>query len=241
MTAKRPGERDLAALFDNYFRVTPAHTGALLDAAYQLRYQVYCVENAFENPSEHLDRRERDKYDPYSKHATLIYRQTDEVVGCVRLILPQAAGEFAQLPIHALLGPSERRQLESYDPGALGEVSRYAVSKHFRRRAGDQLYPDVDAALFAEDARRLLPHISLGLIRAVAQLAEQNAVSVLCAAMAPALLRLLERFGLIFQPIGPCIEYHGLRQPCVATVKSLRAGLVRHDQMYEGFVKPSNV
>src|SRR5690606_4423219 len=52
-------ERDLE-LYDRYFTVVPASTPELLDAAYVLRYQVYCNEHAFENPAEHPDGREVD-------------------------------------------------------------------------------------------------------------------------------------------------------------------------------------
>ena len=43
-------QRDLD-LYDRYFTVVPADTPELLDAAHELRYQVYCREHAFENPA----------------------------------------------------------------------------------------------------------------------------------------------------------------------------------------------
>ena len=39
--------------------------------------------------------------------------------------------------------------------------------------------------------------------------------------MEPALLRILTRLGLNFEPVGSLVEYHGLRQPCVARVAKL--------------------
>jgi len=35
--------------------------------------------------------------------------------------------------------------------------------------------------------------------------------------MEPSLLRLLTRFGIHFSPIGPAVDYHGIRQPCFAS------------------------
>lgn len=122
-------------------------------------------------------------------------------------------------------------------PGSTAEISRYAVSKAFRRRAGEELYPDVDADLSAADARRLAPHMTLGLFRGVATLATAHGVTHLCAAMAPALLRLLERFGLAFARLGDPIEYHGLRQPCIAELTALREGLSRSREEYSRFVE----
>src|SRR5437879_199197 len=86
-----PGAQ-LTTLYDRYFAVLPASTPELLDAAHLLRYQVYCVENAFENPAQHPGQRETDRYDAHSVHAVLIYIPTRQVVGCVRLILPQPEG-----------------------------------------------------------------------------------------------------------------------------------------------------
>ena len=75
-----------------------------------------------------------------------------------------------------------------------------------------------------------MPHMSLGLIRGSCLLAAQHGVETVCAAMAPALLRLLERLGLFFEPLGPPIDsYHGLRQPCVAEGKKLLAGMAALD------------
>ena len=204
---------DVARLFDGLFAVTPTESEDLLDAAAALRYEVYCVENAFEDPADHPGGRERDIYDTHSRHAVLIHRPTARVVGCVRLILPYQGDQ-----VHPL-------------------ISRYAVSKQFRRRSGEQLYPDVEALnLTAADARRLFPHVSLGLLRAVGRLAAENRVTTLCAVMSPGLLRLLERFGLRFELLGPVIDYHGLRQPCLANVAELRASLAREHAAIARFV-----
>jgi N-acyl amino acid synthase of PEP-CTERM/exosortase system len=235
-----PGD-DVATLFDRLFSVMPTEAPDLLDAAAALRYQVYCVENAFEDPAIHPGERERDEHDEHSRHAVLIHRPTANVVGCVRLILPHHQNETRELPLSRQLGPDERRRLSSHDRATIAEISRYAVSKQFRRRAGEQLYPDVEAMnITAADARRLFPHVSLGLLRAVGRLAADNHVTTLCAVMSPALLRLLERFGLQFEPLGPVIDYHGLRQPCLASVDALHQSLAREHAEISRFVRATH-
>ena len=215
-------------LYDRYFTVRPATTPELLNAAYALRYQVYCVEHAFENRDEHPDQLEIDRYDGHSVHAVLIYRPSNEVVGCVRLILPQADSGIAALPMRGLLQGDAGTRLDACDPKRTAEISRYAVSKALRRRQGEELYPDVNE-ISHDDMRRVVPHVSVGLVRAVAQLAADRGVTKVCAAMAPALSRLLERFGLVFERLGPAIDYHGLRQPCMADCEDLLAGMAsRH-------------
>ena len=213
----------LSALYDQYFSVVPANTPALLDEAYALRYQVYCVEHQFEDPARQSGQREVDAHDPHSVHAVLIYRPSGKVVGCVRLILPDLARHVG-LPISSLLSQADQEHFSQFAPATTAEISRYAVSKEFRRRAGEELYPDV-ASFSDSDARRLMPHVSVGLIRAVARLAADRGITKVCAVIAPALARLLERFGLVFEPLGPPIEYHGLRQPCLANIETLLAGL----------------
>jgi N-acyl amino acid synthase of PEP-CTERM/exosortase system len=216
-----------ATLYDRYFSVVPATSFRLLDAAYALRYQVYCVERAYEDCSHQRAQREMDAYDSHSVHAVLIYRVTGKVVGCVRLILPS-------LPIRALLDQNSRAILDQCDPGRTAEVSRYSVSKMFRHREGDNLYPDSQTMdRGARDFRRLVPHLSLGLLRGVAILAAERGIRTICAAIAPSLLRSLRRWGLNFEPLGPLVEYHGLRQPCIADCERLLSGMAAcHAEYY---------
>lgn len=227
----------ISDLYERYFAVVPATRPELLDAAYALRYQVYCVEHPFLDASQNPNGREVDRHDAHSVHAVLINKTNDEVVGCVRLVLPRSPAACSELPMRELLGPDERARLDACDPMRTAEISRYAVSKTLRRREGEELYPDVSLAGDDEDLpadfRRLAPHISLGLLRGVATLAAEHGITTLCAAMAPSLLRLLKRFGLVFESLGPPIEYHGLRQPCIADCEALLAGMAeKHSDYY---------
>jgi len=225
----------LSGLYDRYFTVVPANTPALLDAAHALRYQVYCVEHAFEDPSQQIGERERDRYDDGAVHAVLIHNPTEQVVGCVRLILPRAIGGISSLPLRKLLDEEDRVPLDQCDPARTAEISRYAVSRIFRRRKNEDFFPDVHVGdLPVNEVRRLVPHMSLGLIRGVGKLAAEHGITTVCAAMAPALLRLLERFGLTFQALGPPIDHHGVRQPCMAECEALLAGMAeRHAEYHE--------
>ena len=227
----------ISELYDRYFAVVPATSPALLDAAYKLRYNVYCVEHQFLDASKHPTRRETDEFDAHSVHAVVLSKGSGDIVGCVRLVLPRNIGMSA-LPMRSLLGPEARTQLDGYDVPRTAEISRYAVSKALRRREGEELYPDVVSvgpdgeALPPADLRRLAPHLSVGLLRAVATLAAEHGITTVCAAMAPSLLRLLKRFGLQFEPLGPPIEYHGIRQPCIADCEALLAGMADHQPEY---------
>jgi len=248
----RPAGNALADLYNEHFEVVPVRTPALLDKVYRLRYQVYCIEHNFEPRSENLAAREIDRYDCHSVHSALIHKSSGEVVGTVRLILPTADGGDDDLPIRALLGPEARRQIDRFPRIRTAEISRYAVSKLFRQRRGEHRYADVDPDPGTQvDERRIMPYVTLGLMRAVIEMALANDIEYLFAVMEPTLIRLLLRFGLRFDPVGPLIEYHGARQPAVITphrmVESLgrrrldywRAGPAHHDEPGETFRRAS--
>ncbi len=223
-TQSKTGE--LVELYNQYFDVIPADTLERRNAAYELRYQVYCVENAFENPVEHLDGRERDKYDDHSVHSLLIHRPTGALAGTVRLVLPKLG---RHLPIrhvcnHPLLSSRQRMP-----PNTTAEISRFAVSKQFRRRATDKL--GVDYALVERSPtsssldRRLIPHITLGLMKAIVQMSWEHGITHWSAVMEPALLRLISRLGIGFSPLGPLVDHHGMRQPCYGDINEVLAGI----------------
>lgn len=220
-------EWDLAALFDSTFEVVTAKRPDLLDKVHKLRYEVYCVENPFEPAQDHPDGRERDNYDLHAVHSALIHRASGAVVGCVRLILPNA-DEESELPIQEIVPPEDRAALEALPRARTAEISRYAVSKSFRRRHGEDFYADVGFPYEARlDERRVMPHITLGLLRGALQLCVDHGITHLCAVMEPSLLRLVSRMGLTFHSVGPKVSYHGVRQPTFAALEELDEGFLR--------------
>lgn len=220
-------ELDLATLFDAIFQVIPARRPDLLDQVHKLRYEVYCVENPFEKVADHPDGREKDRFDLHAVHSALIHRPSESVVGCVRLILPHN-GEDARLPIQEIVSPEYRQVLDALPKGKTAEISRYAVSKSFRRRQGEDLYADIGFP-YAErmNERRVMPHVTLGLLKGALQLCVEHGVTHLCAVMEPSLLRLVTRMGLNFHPVGPTVSYHGTRQPTFAVLEELDQGFLR--------------
>ena len=75
--ASSPERTDRASPF---FSV-PASTESLLDQAYRLRYQVYCLERGFEDAHANPGGRERDKFDDHSVHRLLVHAETGLIVG----------------------------------------------------------------------------------------------------------------------------------------------------------------
>jgi len=205
----------LSELFGRYFRIVEADTPDLRQVSYRLRYDVYCVEHPFLDPSSYLDGLETDEFDGHSLHALLQHVPSGAFMGTVRLIMPKPdearyVMPFADLCRDPLLHAGKALPLRS-----TAEVSRFAISKAFRRRATDGTYPDEHESSTPFD-RRVLPSLSLGLIIAITQMGLANGITHVCAVMDPALFRLLQRLGIEFAPLGPPVEYHGTRLPCYA-------------------------
>jgi N-acyl amino acid synthase of PEP-CTERM/exosortase system len=149
-----------------------------------------------------------------------MHRLSGLVVGTTRLVLPKLGPVAGRLPIFDVC-PEAARVLPD---ATTAEFSRFAVSKHFRRRLGDDLYGRAyGREELQSDGRRIIPHITLGLMAVALQLAGDHLIDHVAAIMEPALLRLLARFGIRFNPLGPIIDYHGWRQPCYARIDDLLA------------------
>jgi N-acyl amino acid synthase of PEP-CTERM/exosortase system len=223
----------LFSLYARWFDVVPADTPERLEEAYRLRYQVYCVENSFESAEQAQGGLEIDAYDKHSVHSLLVHRPTGMVAGTVRLILPNGSGRIDALPVSEVCTDPALRDPARFPPERTAEISRFAVSKAFRRRITDGTYPDmhlVDGAPVdrAQERRVLTPNITLGLMKAIAEMSIRNGITHLCAMMEPALLRLTSRLGIRFAPLGKLVEYHGTRQPCFAELADLGFALMKY-------------
>jgi N-acyl amino acid synthase of PEP-CTERM/exosortase system len=220
---------DLVGSDHEYFTVLRADTPERLDDAYRLRYQVYCVENQFEDLGRCPDGREVDDDDDRSVHTLLVDRRSSVSVGTARLILPRP-DTGRPLPIERILRRGDWAIFQRLPLHRTAEVSRFAASKKFRRRRGEERYADTGFADRRPDPvaieRRSIPHITLGLLRGILGICLEYEIAVLTAVMEPALLRILSRLGLDFEPLGPLVEHHGLRQPCIAHI----AQLIRHSR-----------
>jgi len=190
MTLARSGLLEAAEAFE----VTIADTPEKLRAVYRLRHHVYCMERGYEPGQGTL---ETDRFDLRAGHALLTQRSTGRLVGTVRIIASSPVGPSADLPMNSLC---ESAVIRSLPRRGTGEISRFAISKSLRDASVDGI------------------PLRLGLMRGVVQLSAEMGIDNWCAVMEHTLLRLLRGSGIHFQPVGPAVEHHGLRQPCWAPV-----------------------
>jgi len=230
-TAVAP-ELSLTEMYYRWFEVVRCDTPERIAEAHRLRYQVYCLETGFEDPADNPGGLETDAADSHALHSLLVHKPTGLVAGTVRLVLPTAMPETRGLPSLAV-----SPRLRSADPACLppagtAEISRFSISRTFRQRAGDGLYP----ALMTEGemqsfGRRALPSITLGLMRAIVAMSREAGMSHLVAVIEPALERLLARLGIHFQRTGERVDFHGARLPVYRDLTELLADI--HDERYE--------
>jgi N-acyl amino acid synthase of PEP-CTERM/exosortase system len=201
-----------ACRYSEYFDIVRADSPALLDQAFRLRYQVYCIEHPFEDAAEHSDQRERDEDDDRSVHTLLLHRPTGIFAGTARAILPKEV-ERRPLPIHRILASQDSGLTNRFPAHTTAEISRFAVSKEFRRRGTSAI-------------GQMMPYITFGLMRGIVEVCREHGISHIGAVMKPPLIRILGRFGVHFEGLGSLVEFHGMRQPCVAAI----ADLVEHNR-----------
>jgi len=211
----RAAERTrLIDAYDREYLVLPADRIERRRAAHRLRYQVYCLENPFEDRSEHPDGLEEDEFDGHAVQSLLQRRADGTVIGTVRLILPDPRDVRGVLPFHRLCRPRVPLVDLLLPVGSMAEVSRFCISKELRR-----LRPG------GASASTLARYATLGLIRSLLENSIDNGISHWCMVVEPPLLRFLSALGLQFYPLGPLVEHHGRRQPCHADLTILLKGV----------------
>ena len=220
------GDERLIDAYRRWFEVVPATTPEQLEEVHRIRYQVYVLERGFEDPNDHPDGLEWDEFDPHSQHCLLIHKPTGMAAGTVRLVLPDKNAPECSFPVQHVCQDPLLKDPTLFPVLTTGEISRFSISKQFRRRQTDGAYPNVldgnvDKKPESGDMRRIIPHMTLGLMEALVRMSVQNQVTYLCAAMERQLLRLLSRMGIFFDPIGPPVDHHGIRQPCYRNILEL--------------------
>ncbi len=224
---------DVGTVFNSVFNVELATSPEAINEVFEIRYQVYCIDKPFEDPDSFANKREHDAYDPRSAHAVIRHRLSGDSAAAVRLVMAGEHPEQADFPMEAPCIPRMDQQAQDAFAGArrdqIAEISRMAVSREFRRRLNE----DASAAGVSdfvcyddlENGKRALPYISLGLFAGILQMSVRHGITHWMAIMEPAQLRLLKRFGVEFDHVGPVMEYHGRRRPAFTEAASLIEGI----------------
>jgi N-acyl-L-homoserine lactone synthetase len=188
------GEISLAA---GQFTVEQAISPEQVREVSRLRRQVFCLERGFEAG---VGEEEPGEFDAHSRHVLLRQASDGAVVGTVRILAPNLANLENSFPMQRICDASWLRSLPLR---TTGEISRFAISKERRMSYGPTSL------------------LCLILLQGVVQLSSELGLTHWIAVMEPSLIRLNQRNGIHFQPAGPLVSYHGIRQPAIATIAAV--------------------
>ena len=215
--------------FDKLFEIVPANNMTLLLCSQALRFEVFCKEQGFFDTSPHTKYLEIDPFDKWSAHSLLRHKQSGDYAATVRIVLPRDKCTAINYPIEAhfkMLNKKDRETIKNFPKNQLAEVSRFAVSKKFRRRSGEKhtshgISTTFEAANTQAAYRRTDSHITLGLIYTLIKMSQQHKITHWLAFMEPSLIRLLNRIGIHFKRIGPAIKHYGVRYICYISLQDM--------------------
>lgn len=217
--------------FDDFFKIISADTPKLVQDVQHLRYDIFCGEKGYfdVNNPDHL---EKDDFDSRSVHCLLAHRETGEYAATVRLVLPSYINSSFKFPVEEHISPSNTDTMNHFlgvPRLQLAEISRFSVSKSFRRRVGEiQAIHGINNRFGLQmnfKGRRFDSFITLGLFKAIVKMSAENDILYWCAFLEPSLLRLLGRVGIEFKQLGEKINHYGERYVCFAKAQNVLEGI----------------
>lgn len=224
--------------FHRYFDISELQGQEALEAAFRLRYEVYCREFQFEREEDCPGQMETDTYDEQAWHCLLEHAPSATPAGCVRVVHVDADDPLAVLPmehhcresLHDTAWRPDRLEREQ-----ICEVSRLAVHGLFRRRPGEAATPlgGIHALNLSPDQIRIFPILAVSLFIAATVVCVRQRKQHAFAMMEPALARILRRTGLEFTQIGETMHYHGYRAAFYIDADEARASLLRSPALAE--------
>lgn len=234
--------QDTAANYvdSRYFKFKTVGCGTDLrveQLVFALRYQVYCLEKSFLSADDYPNGLERDEYDDYSTYITAT-DQSNIVVGSIRIVMPPE-GMLFPFQKHCTHLFKEKPLPSPHD---CVELSRFVISKVYRRRADDTSFgvsskllgefsdqASVIASQKNEHGRKQQPEILLGIVRQMYRHCKEIGVSYWYVAIEPSLARMLRRINFHFEAIGEEENYYGPVTPYLLAIDKFEFDLSRND------------
>lgn len=219
-------EKNIIEAFDEYFEMVPAVSDELKNEVYKLRYQVYCLEIRGYNPEHYPDAMEYDDYDLHSVHYLIRHRKSGDYAATTRLILPDVNNPEKLFQLEHNCRIDNTAIMQTVNRKHLAEVSRFCVSKAFKRRKNEVNtltgINDVSALdYFTPDERRTFPHLTLALMACIIKASYENDIHYLYVTTELSWVRFVASLGIYLIKIGPVADYHGERYPWVIKVTDL--------------------
>ena len=203
-------------MFDENFEVVLANTKTARRIHYQIRYQVYCLEEGFEDHRNFNNGEEKDGWDDeHSVHFLVRSKTTREWVAAMRLVSPTHNG----LPLENVCTIDATAAPENLGKSAV-EVSRLCILNHYRHtrpRARDASQPDSQMGATPGDSPvkklKYRSEIVMGLMRAAAAYCLDHKISYWYFLSTPAFARMMNILSFQLIELGPACNHRGKRKP----------------------------
>lgn len=211
-------EQSLLQCFQSHFMTVDADKPPFVGAAYRLRYQIYCVEKQFEDTNAHPNELERDEFDSHAVQGLLLHKDTGIALGTARLVLPLSNAPEKSFAVQRMLREESTKIAASVPLHSTAEVSRFSISKQSIRR--------LSTTTNATPADyRTGPLMRLGLIQMLIRMSAKNGITHWYCMIEPSLKRMLDAMAFYMEPVGPLVDFHGMRQPCFCSLSKVLAAM----------------
>jgi N-acyl amino acid synthase of PEP-CTERM/exosortase system len=203
---------------------------------YQLRYQVFCLETGYEDPSQFPDGEEKDEWDDDAAHFLVKERSSGQWVAAMRLVFPTARN----LPFEKRVAIDSSLQR---DHRHCAEISRLCMVGHYRRRLQGRVMPCVDRStanpsqsngVRSEIIKQLrTAEILQVLLKAAVAVSCERAIGYWYMLTTRALAKIASYvLPLEMQLVGPACSHRGERYPFLVDVGQVMRELM--DQLSHG-------
>lgn len=220
--------KEISEHFSTYLAPRIADTESLLATSYNIRHQVYCIEEGFEPPN--TAEMEKDEFDAYSTCCLIEHRNNKKFAGTVRLVRPKEDAQLLPIEKYCKNSISDNQlHPRNFPRNEVCEISRLAVPNEFRRRQMDRYEGAgvgvINQQTYSEQELRCFPFIAIGLYLAAAAVSINSGVKHNYVMMEPRLARSMRFIGIKFEQIGPTVDYHGERAAFHITPEMLHKNL----------------
>lgn len=209
-----------------YFDVVKADTEQLLEASFRLRHEVFCVENNYENFPGAPEGLEIDAYDERADHFLLFHKQTGQVAGTVRAVIPSNNDALFALPLQELCDHPALFKEEIVN--TLCEFSRLCMASDYRQRPADgsilPAFHSDDPDKKSKDKGmsyigRRVPYAPLGLLSVALESALNNRMLNVVVAVSQEDCKSFKEIGMSYRVLGPKLKYYGDMLPIIFNIK----------------------
>ena len=224
--AQTLGQHSFDTAYKKTFELIHANTPELKDRTYRMRHKISCEEHGHECPTAPGSYLECDEFDDMSEHFILKHRISNEMVGSLRVVLPNDESPSASFPLQKYCD----HPLLKFDEKALRlcEISRFCTAKRFRKRKKDgrylSAYSPQDIIKAHESGkmryiRRRIPYTQAALLQGAFEIAMKEGILDCLWMVEPEHLESLQQIGFSYRILGPKLDVHGGMQPLIFNIK----------------------